>query len=343
MLCSKNWQAWVIKRWNRKERNKERWDPTLTDLSDKWQILIFIYWSSDHRLMLRGACGFSPEGIWGCRGTCDIYIEAGNLTVGPFLWGLRGHIRCVGHMTCLRTEPVKPTQQLNAAWLGKDQWCSFMPGLGSTRLWGNLWSSHAETNRDSSQSRAIIHLQTVWGRVSVLSAAIWASVIRNGLRTNEGASGRRGCTCPAPLLWDLLCQALGKHWTRASLLLSLCSFKGQKGLPCTFLSNQGEGRTNQILGRHLMTFYSRYSVCLDATDSMIVSGGWQEPLIETACVSSNKLEVDFTFATFITSVQILTQCMSPVQIFTPCKEVTGWLLFGCYLFPDIFPNISCFK
>ena len=107
-----------------------------------------------------------------------------------------------------------------------------MPGLGSSTAL-TLWSPCAETDVAGARPWSL------WGRVFFLSAAVWASVIGNGLRSH--------CACPGSL-GELFvpgsAPALDQSISHPVALL----FLGQKGLTCTFPCNQGEGRTTQILG-----------------------------------------------------------------------------------------------
>lgn len=107
----------------------------------------------------------------------------------------------------IKVESAKAGTAAGAAWLGEDQGCSFMPGLGpsETAALAILWSLIAETTAGSSHSKATIHLQTVWGRGCFLSAAIWASSIGSRLWTHS--VGRRA-VYSVPLV-GFLCQTMG--------------------------------------------------------------------------------------------------------------------------------------
>lgn len=167
--------------------------------------------------MCREACGFAPGGVWGgCGKLWHVMCRGWGSQSGTFSLGVeRLHMMCQ-RKTCTQSptqiasgQSVKASTAADAAWLGKDRECSFVPGLGLSKAaaWVTLWSPCAETNAESSWSRTMIHLQTFWWRVCLLSTVVWASVIENRLQTH---SVGRGCMCWVPFS-GALCAGL---WAR---------------------------------------------------------------------------------------------------------------------------------
>lgn len=178
---------------------------------------------------------------------------------------------------------------------GRTQGAASCLGLGSSKAAElvTLWSPRTETSAESSRSRAVTYLQAGEGSACFQQRSGHRPLETDHEPTVWGEGVR--VQLPSPGLF-----VPGSRQTSDDSISPPVSlpFLGQKGLPCAFLCNQGEGRTNQILGTHLIkTFCSGYSVCLDTTDGIIASG-WQvlsrqESFIEAVC--SNKHAADFTF------------------------------------------------
>lgn len=174
-----------------------------------------------------------------------------------------------------------------------------------------LWSLIAETTAGSSHSKATIHLQTVWGRGCLLSAAIWASSIGSRLWTH---SVGRGGVCSVPLV-GFLCSGLALY-QRISSAFPLLLFRTEG--PC--ISHDVVAKVEPVKSSAgILPFRSGYSVWFGTTDSTMVTGVQgllrQEPLIQTACVCSYKHAADITFITY-SSANIDVPC-EPCPDFHP--------------------------